>query len=166
MSQEQWNWCSWTQKQFTQTCEQDIHKQNEYPKTNTHGCRVTRVCRASTPWHGWAYLFIKDLAYWCISGGWKCHQLCYDFIFVYGPYPGPTQMAHVGTSDSGSSVHIDTAASPSLPLLLCYYFKPMRCAEKFCCSCRGSDMEARPQGRGGWGAGQSKPSTNGKHVSP
>lgn len=42
--------------------------------------------------------------------------------------------------------------------------KPMRCAVKLCCCPRGRGMEARPQGRGGRGAGQSKPLTNGKHT--
>lgn len=137
----------------------------EYPKTNVHGFRVKSVWRASTPWHGWVYLFIKDLAYWWISGGWKCHKLCFDFIFVYGPsHAGSTQRAYVGTRDSGSSLRI-AMASPHHSLCHCVIIcKPMRCAVKFCCGRRGSGMEARPQGRGGRTAGQSKPSINGKHT--
>lgn len=54
----------------------------------------------------------------------------HDFIFVYGPSPGSTQMAYVGTSDSGSSVRIDMAASPTLPPSLCYYLQAYKvCSE-------------------------------------
>lgn len=53
---------------------------------------------------------------------------------------------------------------------LCSYIiicKAMRCPVTCCQSAAVPEatVEARLQGRGGWGAGQRKPSTNGKHTS-